>query len=150
MTCDKLIFPSAITRILRHFFVPISDSPNYTVMGSINIASVRQNRAQLRPKWPQMETTNPPTFTVPSTFAPSSLVGGVTLKAIMAQFQCMDAHLDTLSDELCEVNTYVGRIAQRQARLGGFAASPSLFLEASADEDGDDGDKDDDEMTTSR
>ena len=44
--------------------------------------------------------TNPPTPTIPSTFAPSS-VGGVTLEAIIAQLQRMDARLDTLNDELC-------------------------------------------------
>ena len=37
-------------------------------------------------------------------------MGGVTLKAMMAQFVHMDARLDTLSDELCQVNTRVGRI----------------------------------------
>ena len=42
----------------------------------------------------------PPTSTAPSTFAPSSFAGGVTLEAIMAQFVRMDAHFDTLSDEL--------------------------------------------------
>ena len=47
----------------------------------------------------------------PSTFAPSSSVNEVTLEAIMAQFVCMDARLDTLSDKLCQVNTRVGRIA---------------------------------------
>ena len=31
----------------------------------------------------------------------SSSAGGVTLKAVMAQLQCMDARLNTLSDELC-------------------------------------------------
>ena len=37
----------------------------------------------------------------------------------------MDAHLDALSDELCQVSTRVGHIAQRQAAIGGFAASLS-------------------------
>ena len=37
----------------------------------------------------------------------------------------MDARLDTLNDELCQVNTCVSRIAQRQAVMGGFTASPS-------------------------
>ena len=46
-----------------------------------------------------------------SSSAPSSSAGGVTLEAIMAQLVCMDARLDTLSDELCQVNTRVGRIA---------------------------------------
>ena len=53
----------------------------------------------------------------------------------------MDARLDTFSDELFQVNTRVGRIARRQARLSGFAAS----LEASEDEDAADGDDDDDD-----
>ena len=35
-TCDKLIFPSAITRIIRHFSILIPDSPLYTVMGATN------------------------------------------------------------------------------------------------------------------
>ena len=39
-TCDKLIFPSAITQILRHLSISIPDSPNYTVMGAISAASV--------------------------------------------------------------------------------------------------------------
>ena len=54
----------------------------------------------------------------------------------------MDACLDTLIDELCQVNTRVGRIARRQARFGGFVESPSPPFEAS---DSDDFDNDDDE-----
>ena len=61
----------------------------------------------------------------------------------------MDACLDTLSDELCQVNTYVGRIPRRQARLGGFMESPSPPPEAFEDdktsEDDDDSDDDDDD-----
>ena len=78
----------------------------------------------------------------------------------MAQLQCMDACLDTLTDELCQVNTRVDRIERQQARLGHFTASPSPSPEASTNEDGEDGDggdddKDasassDDEMTTSQ
>ena len=60
---------------------------------------------------PQLETTAPLASTTPSTSAPSSSVGGVTLEAIMAHLVCMDARLDTLSDELCQVNIRVGRIA---------------------------------------
>ena len=39
----------------------------------------------------------------------------------------MDARLNTLSDELCQVNTRVSRIARWQAVMGGFivATSPS-------------------------
>ena len=72
----------------------------------------------------------------------SSSAGGVTLKAVMAQLQHMDAHLNTLSDELCQVNTLVDHIARQQAHLGGFMASLSSSPEASEDED-DDGDSDD-------
>ena len=71
----------------------------------------------------------------------------------------MDAYLDTLSDELCQVNTCVDHIAWRQACLGGFTASPSPSPKASVDKDGEDSDdgddvdtssSGDDEMTTSR
>ena len=62
----------------------------------------------------------------------------------MMQLQCMDARLDTLSDELCQVNTHVGRIARRQARLSGLVEPPSPSLEVSEDED-DEGDFDDDD-----
>ena len=55
-----------------------------------------------------------------------------------------DARLDTLIDEMSQC-TCVGRIAQRQAHLGGFIASPSPSPEASKDEDADDGSSDDDE-----
>ena len=59
----------------------------------------------------------------------------------------MGARLDTLSDELCQVNTRVSRITRWQARLGGFVKSHSPSLEASANEDnnGDSDDDDDDE-----
>ena len=66
----------------------------------------------------------------------------------MAQLQCMDAHLDTLYKELYQVKIRVGRIAQRQASMGGFApqatpSPPSPMASASKDEDDDDGDDDD-------
>ena len=41
-----------------------------------------------------------PTPSSPSTSAPSTSAGGVTLDAIMAQLQRMDARLDTLSTKL--------------------------------------------------
>ena len=50
----------------------------------------------------------------------------------------MDARLNTLSDELCQVNTCVGRIAQHQAIMGGFVTSPPPTPKASEDEDEDD------------
>ena len=63
----------------------------------------------------------------------------------MAQLVCMDARLDTLSDELCQVNTYVGRITRRQTIIGGFTMVSSHSLEASEDDDNDDDDDDADE-----
>ena len=68
----------------------------------------------------------------------------VTLEVVMVQLQSMDAHLDTLNDELCQVNTRLSRIAWRQAHLCGFIESPSPSPEASKDQD-DDGDSDDDD-----
>ena len=100
MTHDKLIFPSAIMWILRHFSIPILDSPYYTTMGAIEASFVQWSEAQLRPKRPRVESTGPTTSAIPSSFAPSSSTGDVTLEAIMAQLQCMDAHLDTFTDEL--------------------------------------------------
>ena len=94
-------------------------------MCAINATTVRRCEAQLQLKQPQIETATPPAHSTPSTFAPSSSVGGVTLEAIMAQLQRMDARLDTLTDEMSQVTTRVGHITQHQARLGGFVASPS-------------------------
>ena len=76
----------------------------------------------------------------------------MTLEAVMSQLQHMNARLDTLSDELCQVNTRVDRIAQRQAHLGGFMESHSPSPETSEDDDDDDKDassSSDDEMTAS-
>ena len=66
----------------------------------------------------------------------------------MAQLQRMDAHLDTLSTKLYHVNIRFGRIAQRQATIGGFAPEaspppPPPVASDSEDEDDDDGDEDD-------
>ena len=81
-------------------------------MCAIDVATIQWSEAQLRPRWPQIEMATPPASSAPSTSAPSSSAGGVTLEAIMAQLMRMDALLDTLSDELCQVNTRVGRIAR--------------------------------------
>ena len=67
----------------------------------------------------------------------------------MAQLQCMDTRLDTLSTELYQVNVRVGRIARRQATMDGFApeatASPPPPVASDfEDKDDDDGDDDDD------
>ena len=55
----------------------------------------------------------------------------------------MDAHLDTLSTELYQVNIHVGRIAQWLVIMGGFTlkASPPPLLMAS-DSEAEDGDDD--------
>ena len=63
----------------------------------------------------------------------------------MAQLQRMDAHLDTFSTELYQVNVRVGRIAWRQAPMGGFTpkatlSPPSFVASDFEDEDDDDGD----------
>ena len=64
----------------------------------------------------------------------------------MAQLQRMDAHLDTLTTEIYQVNTRVNRIARRQACLGGFVESPFPPADASqASKDDDDSDNDDDD-----
>ena len=85
------------------------------------------------------------------------------LKAIMVQLQHMNVRLNTLSEELCQVNTRVDRITRRQARLGGFVTSPSPSSKAFKDEDEDANDgtgdenededassSNDEEMTTSQ
>ena len=63
----------------------------------------------------------------------------------MAQLQRMDAHLDTLTTEMYQVNTRVSHIARRQAHLGGFVESPSPPPEASEDDDNSDDDDDDED-----
>ena len=44
---DKLIFLSAITRILCHFFVSYPKSTHFSLMCAINANTIRQNEAQL-------------------------------------------------------------------------------------------------------
>ena len=155
-TRDKLIFPLTITQLLHHFSVSYPKSPHFSIMCVVDAATIRRSEAQFQPKQPRTETSTPLASSTPSTSA-----GGVTLKAVMAQLQRMDACLDTLITELYQMNTRVSRIARQQARLGGFVESPSPSPEASEDEDDDDdsdgvadGDKasgssNDDEMTAS-
>ena len=45
---DKLIFPSAIVRILCHFFVPLPASDPFTFMCAIDNATVKRSEAQFR------------------------------------------------------------------------------------------------------
>ena len=44
-SCDKLIFPSAITRILRHFSVPFPSSDHFPIMCAIDYATVKHSEA---------------------------------------------------------------------------------------------------------
>ena len=44
-TRDKLIFPSAITWTLHHFFVSFMVSPHFSMMGAIDTATVRRSTA---------------------------------------------------------------------------------------------------------
>ena len=44
-SCDKLIFPSAIIRILRHFFVPFPSTDHFTVMCAIDYATIKRSEA---------------------------------------------------------------------------------------------------------
>ena len=104
-----------------------------------------------------------PSTILPSSSAPSTFAAGVmTLEAIMAQLQQMEADfggcLNYFTDEMCQMNTRVDRIARRQACMAGFAPSLSPSPVVSADE-GDDADDDkdddasssgDDQMTTSQ
>ena len=77
----------------------------------------------------------------------------------MAQLQCMDARLDTLSTKLYQVNICVDCIARWQAALGGFALKPTPSpphpvasdsdAEDNDDDDGDDDDASDDNRDAS-
>ena len=84
---DKLIFPSAITRILCHFSISFPSSDLFTVMCAIDYATVKRSEPQLRSR--QSDSTAPPSRSTPSRFAPStstppSSLGDVTLEDIMA------------------------------------------------------------------
>ena len=150
-THDKLIFLSAITRILHHFSVPFPSSDHFTVMCAIDYAIVKRSEAQLR-SW-QSDSVAPSSrsalsHSTPSTSASPSSSSNVSLGDIMAQLQHMDARLNTLSTELYQVNVRVGCIARRQASIGGFVleathSPPSPVASASEDEDDDDGDDND-------
>ena len=84
---DKLIFPSAITRILRHFSIPFPSSDHFTVMCAIDYAIVKRSKAQLRSQ--QSDSIAPSSCSTPSRSAPSasapSSSGDVSLGDVMAQ-----------------------------------------------------------------
>ena len=100
---DKLIFPSIIMRILRHFSFPFPSSDHFTFMCVIDYAIVKCNEAQFRSR--QTDSAAPPSRSIPSrsarsTSAPSSSTSNVSLGDIMMQLHRMDARLETLSAEL--------------------------------------------------
>ena len=119
MSRDKLIFPSAITRILCHF--PSFD--HFSNMCVKDYAPVKLSEAQFQSR--QSNLTAPSAHSASSASAPSSS-GDVSLGDIMAQLHRMDAHLDTLSTKLYQVNVCVGRITRRQATMAGFAPEPTV------------------------
>ena len=123
-----------VMTFVLHFSVSYLESPHFSVMGAIDTATVRQSATQLRPRQSQTQMVAPPTSTTLSTSTPSSSAGGVALKAIMAQLVRTDACLDTLNDELCQVNTRVDRIMRRQDVIGGFIVASSPSSPASKDE----------------
>nr|POE95805.1 hypothetical protein CFP56_39345 [Quercus suber] len=112
---DKLILPSAITRILRNFSISFPVSDHFTHICAIDATTVKRSEAQFRSRQPNSTppSRSAPFRSAPSTSAPSSSTGDVSLGDIMAQLQCVDTRLDTLSIELYQVNVRVGRIARR-------------------------------------
>ena len=61
---DKLIFPSTITRILRHFSVPFPSSDHFTVIYAIDYTTVKRSEAQFRLR--QLDSATPPSRSAPS------------------------------------------------------------------------------------
>ena len=148
---DKLIFPSAITRILRHFSIPFPPSDHFIIICAIDYATVECSEAQFQ-SW-QSDSAAPssrsaPSHSAPSASAPSSS-GDLFLGDVMAQLQRMDARLETLPTELYHVNVHVGCIARRQATMDSFASEPTpspphpVASNSDVGDDDDDGDDDD-------
>ena len=82
---DELIFPSAIIRILRNFFVPFPSSDHFTVMCAIDYGTVKHREAQFR-SW-QLDSVAPSSRSAPSRSGPSastpSSSGDVSLGDVM-------------------------------------------------------------------
>ena len=64
VTNDKLLFPSAITRLLRHLFVSYPESPHFLFMCAIDAVTVKCSFVQLRSRQPQTQTAAPPALKV--------------------------------------------------------------------------------------
>ena len=101
-TCDKLVFPSAIKRILCHFSVSFPSSDHFFVMCAIDYTTVKHSKAQFRSQQSNLAapSRSAPFHFAPSISAPSSSTSDVSLGDVIAQLQHMDARLDTLSTEL--------------------------------------------------
>ena len=84
---DKLIFPSAITRILRHFFIHFPSFDHFTVICALNYAIVKCSEAQFW-SW-QTDSAALSSHSAPSRFTPSasapSSSDDVSLGDVMAQ-----------------------------------------------------------------
>ena len=86
-THDKLIFPSAITKILCHFSIPFPSFGHFSVMFAINYATIKHSEAQFRSRQSDSATfpsCSTPSRSAPSSSAPSSSMSDVTLRDIMA------------------------------------------------------------------
>ena len=82
---DKLIFPSTITRILRHFSITFPSSDHFTVMCAIDYATDKRSEAQFWSQQSDLAATS--SRSAPSRSAPSasalSSSGDVSLKDVM-------------------------------------------------------------------
>ena len=85
-TRDKLIFPSAIIRILCHFSVPFLSSDHFPIMCATDYATIKHKEVQFRSR--QSDSIAPPSrlapsHSAPSTFAPSFSTSDVSLGDVM-------------------------------------------------------------------
>ena len=83
---DKLIYPFAITRILRHFSVHFPSYDHFTVMCVIDYTTVKLSEAQFLSWQTDSAATSScsaPSWSTPSASAPSS--SDVSLGDVMAQ-----------------------------------------------------------------
>ena len=88
---DKLIFPSAITRILHHFSFPFLASDHFSYMCVIVTTTVKRREAQFRSRLSgsaALPSRSAPSRSAPSTSTPSSSTSDMSLGDIMAQLQC--------------------------------------------------------------
>ena len=82
---DKLIFPSAITRILCHFSVPFPSSDHFTIMCAVDYATIKRSETQFQLR--QTNSAAPSSRSTPSRSTPSSSasssLGDVSLGDVM-------------------------------------------------------------------